>query len=171
MINIDEKLYTKLTQIKLLISDVDGVLTDGSLYYTADGLKAKNFFVKDGMGTVLLRKNGIINGIISSDKSDIIQVRAQRLKMDFAYVGTWEKKKCAEELCAKYNLDFTNLAFIGDDVNDIELLDAVGFSMAPSDAVPIILERVDYISKFPGGRGAYRELVDMILTAQNRPNY
>ncbi|MFA8342691.1 MAG: KdsC family phosphatase [Rhodothermaceae bacterium] len=155
--------FEVLKDIKIVVSDVDGVLTDGGLYYSADGMVMKKFNVKDGMGVVRLKKAGLLTGIISTDNSDIIKSRAERLKMDFAITGTWEKKSEMLKLCEKYNCTMKNVAFIGDDVNDLEIIKSVGFSAAPADAMPEITEIVDYVCKKSGGKGVFRELAELVL--------
>lgn len=160
-------LAPKLKLIKLVITDVDGVLTDGGLYYTKEGMVMKRFNVKDGMATHLLRKRGIKCGIISTDKSSIITKRAERLKLDFAYIEIWDKKSKMLEICSDYNLQPENIAFIGDDVNDIEIIQSVGFSAAPKDAVDKIISIVDYVCTKNGGHGAFREFADLILSCQS----
>lgn len=156
----------KLKKIKIVVSDVDGVLTDGGLYYSADGMIIKKFNVKDGMGVVRLKKAGFITGIISTDNSDIIKSRAERLKMDFAVTGTWEKCQEMEKICEKYDCDMENVAFIGDDVNDIEIIQNVGFSAAPADSMPEILNIVDYKCSNKGGKAAFREFAELIIRNQ-----
>ena len=164
MIKIPCKLKDKLRKIKILLSDVDGVLTDGWMYYTEEGLSFKKFNVKDGMGSVKLREIGIQVGIITTDISPIAKVRSERLKLDYIIIGTWEKKKAAEEICLQNGFKMENIAFIGDDINDLEIIDAVGFSAAPKDAVNKVLKKVDYICKKKGGEGCFREVADMLLS-------
>jgi len=160
--------FGALENIKIVVSDVDGVLTDGGLYYSAEGMVMKKFNVKDGMGVVRLKKAGLLTGIISTDNSDIIKSRAKRLKMDFAVTGTWNKKEEMINLCRKYGYTMENVAFIGDDVNDLEIIKNVGFSAAPADAVPEILEIVDYICSQKGGEGVFRELAELVLKNSKR---
>lgn len=156
----------KLKKIKMIITDVDGVLTDGGLYYTEEGMVMKRFNVKDGMATHLLHEKGIKCGIISTDKSSIITKRAERLKLDFVLTEIWDKKSKMIELCYEYNISPENVAFIGDDVNDLEIIKNVGFSAAPKDAVDRVLQSVDYVCTKSGGHGAFREFVDLIISAQ-----
>lgn len=163
-----KNLTSKLQQIKLVITDVDGVLTDGSLFYSTDGMIMKKFFVKDGMAVHLLREHGIKCGIISSDKTDIILRRSERLKLDFAFQDVLNKKEKLFEVCQTMNINKESVAFIGDDVNDIEIIKNVGFSAAPSDAVPEIQKIVDYVCQKPGGMGAFRELADLIISVQKQ---
>ena len=160
--NIDTVLFK---HIKILISDVDGVLTDGGLYYSAAGVSFKRFNVKDGMAVKLLREANIKCGVISSDKSEIVKVRAEALKMDYVFIGVWDKKEAAENICNELGLTLNNLAFIGDDVNDIPLLQAAGFSACPSDAVSDVKKITNYVSGISGGNGVFREVAEMILNA------
>lgn len=163
MQNIDSKIVEKIKKIKLVITDVDGVLTDGGLYYTAEGLVMKKYNVKDGMGAVLLRKRGFLCGIMSTDVSPVITKRGERLKLDFTFIGISDKKSKMLELCDEYGIEAENVAFIGDDVNDIEVIESVGFAACPNDSVDEIIERSDYICKRNGGNGAFREFADLIL--------
>ncbi len=160
---MNEILLSKIQKIKLVVSDVDGVLTDGSLYFSENGLELKKFNVKDGLGFVLLQNAGIKTGIITTDNSPIINARAKRFKPTFLVSGTWEKPEALHKQLVELNITIDETAYIGDDVNDSEILGEVGFSAAPSDAVEKIKNRVDYICKAKGGEGAFRELADLIL--------
>lgn len=161
--NSDKSVLTNLKKIKIVFTDVDGVLTDGGLYYTEEGMAFKKFNVKDGMAVRIFREAGIKCGIISTDTSKIITTRAERLKMDFAIIGEWDKKGKASELCNSLGLTLQEAAFIGDDINDIELLKSVGFSACPADAIDEIKELVDFVSKKNGGTGVFRQIADMIV--------
>jgi YrbI family 3-deoxy-D-manno-octulosonate 8-phosphate phosphatase len=155
----------KLKTISLVITDVDGVLTDGSLFYSTEGVAMKKFNIKDGMGTLLLHEAGIPCGIITSDPPDFIEARASRIKLDFLYAGIKNKLGKLQDICSEKGIAPDNVAYIGDDVNDLEIIKAAGFSAAPSDAVPAILDIVDYVCERRGGEGAFREFVDLILAA------
>jgi YrbI family 3-deoxy-D-manno-octulosonate 8-phosphate phosphatase len=161
-----EEMKDRLKKIKLLITDVDGVLTDNGLYYTEDGLVMKKFNVKDGMGVVRLRQAGIKTAIISTDESKIIQKRAERLKMDFVYTGTWDKDLKMKEICEIMNISAEEVAFIGDDVNDIGIIEAAGITACPADAMPEIKNMVDIVFDKNGGEGVFREFAELILDAQ-----
>ena len=161
-----ENISSKLTKIKLVVTDVDGVLTDGGLYYTQEGLVMKRFNVKDGMATRRLRDNGFKCGIISTDGPDLIEVRNKRLKMDFLSTGTWSKLEKLKEVCEAENLELEKVAYLGDDVNDLEVINEVGFSAAPKDAVDSVLNSVDYICKLKGGKGVFREFSELIIAAK-----
>ena len=155
----------KLTNIKLIITDVDGVLTDGGLYYTKEGPVMKKFNVKDGMGVRRLKEFGFECGIISTDGAELIEVRNKRLKMDFLVTGTWNKLEKLIEICKERELKLENVAYLGDDVNDLDIINGVGFSAAPSDAVNSVLKAVDYICKRKGGDGVFREFAELIIDA------
>ena len=153
----------KLKNIKLVVSDVDGVLTDGGLYFNETGLELKKFDVKDGMGFVILKRSGIETGIITTDTSKIIDVRAKRFDPTFLISGTWEKLTALHGKLADLNITLDETAYIGDDVNDLEILKEVGFSAAPADAVSSVKNIVDYICTSQGGQGAFRELAEIVI--------
>lgn len=155
-----------IKKIKLIITDIDGVWTDGGLYYTTDGLVMKRFQVKDGMGVNLARENGIETAIISGDASEIAVVRGQRLKIELVYKNIDDKKKVLDEICKLRNLEYYNVAYIGDDVNDLEVIRQVGLSAAPADAAVSILSAVNYVCNQKGGYGAFREFVELIISNQ-----
>lgn len=155
-----------LLEIKLIITDVDGVLTDGGLYYTSEGLVMKKFNVKDGMGIRLLRENNIKCAIITTDTSELINKRAERIKVDYVYLGVWDKENKMKEICELENITPQNVAFIGDDVNDVSIINEVGFSACPNDAVDGIKNIVDYTLSKKGGEGVFREFADLVLRAK-----
>ena len=160
----DAILLEKIKNLKLVVTDVDGVLTDGSLYYTENGLVMKKFNVKDGMGVKLLREAGLKTGMISTDTSKFMRLRAERLRMDYIYLGVWEKQVTLREICDDMNITMAEAAFIGDDVNDLGVMKEAGFTACPADAVDEIIEISNYKCKNNGGKGAYRELVNLILS-------
>jgi len=153
-------------EIKLVLSDVDGVLTDSGMYYSENGDELKKFNTHDGMGFQLLRENGIKTGIITSEKTDIVARRAKKMQVDYLYQGKMEggKLATAKEICEKEGISLENIAYIGDDINCLELLLNVGFAACPADAV-------DEVKKIPnmnilslnGGNGVFREFVEKIL--------
>ncbi|VAX24525.1 3-deoxy-D-manno-octulosonate 8-phosphate phosphatase [hydrothermal vent metagenome] len=152
--------------IKLLILDVDGVMTDGRIIYTSEGSEIKNFDVKDGHGIVLARDSGIEIAIISGRESAVTRRRAEDLEIKFVYQGVKEKEKIVNRLLDKLDIDFDQVAFLGDDVIDIAVMNVVGIGAAVADAHPKALEMACWITKKNGGRGAVRELIDAILEAQ-----
>lgn len=167
MRELSETLRSKIRAIKLVAMDVDGVLTDGGMYYTESGDEIKKFQARDGMGIKLLQGAGIITAFVTSEKTTLVQRRGDRLKVPEIHQGTFEKKKVLDKLCTKYNLTMQQVAFIGDDVNDLDALQHVGFSVAPADAVPAVTDVVDYICERNGGAGAVREMSELILHVQS----
>ncbi len=164
MKKFEQILQTK--KIKLVITDVDGVLTDGGLYYSPEGMIMKKFNVKDGMGTRLLKEQGIKSAIITTDTSELIRIRGERIKVDYLFLGIWDKENKMKEICKLENISPENVAFIGDDVNDIGIINEVGFSASPSDAVDEIKNIVDLVLTKKGGDGVFREFADIIMKAQ-----
>lgn len=159
----------KLSNIKLLAMDVDGTLTDRGVYYTKYGELLKRFSVHDGMGITLLNQAKISSLIISSDGSSIPLKRAEKLDVTYQIIGAKRKIIHLTELSEHLNITFDEIAYIGDDVNDLEAIQLAGFSACPSDAVGIVKKTVDCVMDFGGGNGAVRQLCEMILTAQNKP--
>lgn len=157
-----------LEKIKLIAIDVDGTLTDGTIYINEIGEEIKGFNVKDGTGIVLAKLAGIIPVIISGKKSKAVENRVKVLGIEEYYEGIHDKRKVMEEMIEKYNLNWENCSFIGDDIVDIEVIKLVGFSASPRDAHPSVKNHVDFVSNFEGGRGAVREIIDFILKKQNR---
>ena len=149
--------------ISVLIMDVDGVLTDGGIIYDENGHETKRFDVKDGLGIKVGQKSGLEFVIISGRKSVVTDLRAAELGIKRVFTGIKDKVKCYEELKAELGFDDSEVAYIGDDLNDIGLLSRVGFSATVADSFDYIKERVDYITTKPGGRGAVRELIEEIL--------
>ena len=152
-----------LGRIKLLAMDVDGVLTDGSMYYSEEGEAFKRFNTRDGMGIELLHKNGIIPAIITQEESKIVLKRAEKLNVKEVYIGVKNKLQGIKELALKYNLSLDQVAYIGDDINDLATLKEVGLSFAPSNAARPVKRVAHHVLSRKGGEGAVREAVDFIL--------
>ena len=152
-------------KIKAVILDVDGVLTDGKKYYMKNEI-VKSFSVKDGKGIDLAQKSGIKFAIITADKWPLILERAKHLNIEDVYYDCHDKIKACEEFCEKYDLSFSELCFIGDDVNDIPLLEKVGFPATVNDCVDdvknVVLKCKGYKSLRDGGNGGVREITDFI---------
>lgn len=165
----NKDINNKLSKIKLLIMDVDGTLTDGSMYYSESGEELKRFFVKDGMGIILLQKSGIKTAFLTSENSKIITKRAEKLKIDEVILGSNNKTEDLKKIINKYDYNSENIAYIGDDINDLHAIKLVGFSACPKDSSGIIRDSVHYICKKRGGRGAVREVCELILKSQNKP--
>ena len=153
-------------KIKMLVFDVDGVMTDGSITYDEDGKEYKTFNAKDGHGIVRMNKSGFITAIITARNNGTVQHRAENLNFTELYQGYKHKLPALEELLEKYNLSLENVAYMGDDLPDICILAGVGLAACPNDAVKEVQEICNFKSKYNGGKGAVRELCDFILEAQ-----
>lgn len=150
--------------IKLLILDVDGVMTDAGMYYSENGDMMKKFNAKDGMGILQLTKTGFQVGIISSGfKGELVKKRADTLKIQHFYLGREHKLDILNQWCADLNISLSQVAMIGDDVNDLEVMQAIGFSACPADAATKILEQVDCILSKKGGEGCVREFIEDVM--------
>ena len=158
----------KLAKIKLLLLDVDGVLTDGRIIYDNQGNELKAFDVKDGHGLKMLQRAGIAIGIITGRKSQVVVKRAAELGIDILYQGALSKLGPYQEILAAQQLTDEQIAYVGDDVVDLPILRRVGFSATVADAVPEVLPLVDYVASKDGGRGAVREICDMLIRASGR---
>jgi len=154
--------------IKMILTDVDGVLTDGSINISESGELYKKFCVKDGFIVSVAQKQGIIIGVISGRKSRIVDVRCEELKISEVFQGVKDKVEICKKILAKHNLNWDNIAYIGDDVPDIKLLKRVKYSGAPADAVKKVRDVVSFVSQFNGGSGAFREFVETIIEANSQ---
>jgi len=157
-----------LRRIRLFATDVDGVLTDGGMYYADSGQQMKRFNVWDGMGLALMRQAGLILGIITTEQTRLVAHRAKKLQIPEVHQGVWDKLGVLKELGKRHGISLQEMAFIGDDINDLEALQAVGLSASPADGRPEIRKSVHYVCHAKGGEGAVRELADMILAAQKK---
>jgi len=158
----------QLQRIRLFATDVDGVLTDGGMYYSDSGHQMKKFNVWDGMGLALMREAGLVLGIITTEETKLVAERATKLRIGEVHQGVWDKLGVLKELGKRYDIGLGEMAFIGDDINDYEALQAVGFSASPANGRPEIRNAVHYVCQAKGGEGAVRELADMILGAQSK---
>lgn len=155
-----------LKRIKLFATDVDGVLTDAGMYYSESGDEWKKFNTHDGMGIKLLQKAGVITAIVTQERTKLVARRAEKLAIPEVHQGAMDKLSVLREMVGRYGLTLDQVAYIGDDVNDVEALQAVGFSASPADGLPPVLAVVDYVCRKKGGEGAVREVADMILAAR-----
>lgn len=158
----------RLRQIKLLILDVDGVMTDGRIIFDSNGVESKFFNVKDGHGIKMLQRAGIEVAIISGRQSQVVAIRAVELGIDRVFQKATDKRAPYEQILAETGLSDREVAFMGDDLIDIPVLRRVGFAAAPADAVEEIIPFVHYVATKRGGWGAVRELADLLLKAQGR---
>jgi YrbI family 3-deoxy-D-manno-octulosonate 8-phosphate phosphatase len=164
-VNLERKILRgKCIQIKLVITDVDGVLTDGGMYYSKNGEMLKKFNTRDGMGVQLLHNNKIPVIIITGEKSAIVLSRAKKLSIKEVFIGIKKKESLLPKICKKFKIKESNIAYIGDDLNDLNILEQVGFSASPKDGMAIIKKKSNYVCKAKGGEGVLREIADMIIS-------
>ena len=161
-----DKLKEKARKIKLVGTDIDGVWTDSRIYVTPEGEWMKAFSTYDGMATAMLKEKGIIVAILTGENSGVVINRAEKLEIDEVYIDEHEKLKRLIYLTKKYEITMDEVAFIGDDVNDREVLGAVGFSAMAGNSPILNQFSPDYITTRHGGNGAFREFADIILNAQ-----
>ncbi len=158
----------KAAEVKALVFDVDGVLTDGSITYDESGREIKTFNVKDGQIIAHLKRAGIVTGIISGRESGALSKRATELKLDFCHQGIVDKANVLEKLMEFHKIKKKQVAYIGDDINDLPVFKLAGFSICPADAPLYIKSKTDLITFVPGGRGVVREVADLVLAAQGK---
>ncbi|GMQ24521.1 hypothetical protein Aoki45_12030 [Algoriphagus sp. oki45] len=161
--HIPESVWEKAYPIKVLITDVDGVLTDGGIIYDDFGTEYKKYNVKDGLIVQHLRKSKILVGAITGRQSQVVENRCEELRFDFHYHGVKDKAKKLREILETMEIELKEVAYIGDDLIDLPILTQVGFSIAPQDALPYVKEAVDYVSPLGGGKGVFREVGDILL--------
>lgn len=157
-------------EIKLFLTDCDGCLTDGGMYYSEKGDELKKFNTRDGMAFSLLQKRGILTGIITSEDVELNRRRAEKLKLDIFKPGCKNKAEIIEQLCSEYNILPENILYIGDDINDIEVLKRVGYSCCPADANKEVKDIVKYVAQARGGQGVIREIADKIVEKRDGKN-
>ncbi|HET7624041.1 MAG TPA: HAD-IIIA family hydrolase [Verrucomicrobiae bacterium] len=161
------QLRPRLRRVKLFLCDVDGVLTDGSVFM-GGGVEIKRFDIRDGLGLKLLQREGIKVGWISRRPSDATRARAENLKIDFLAQGDSGKIEAAERILRETQLNWADISYVGDDIVDVGILKRAGFAVAVGSGVAEAKSAAHYITKAEGGRGAIREVVEMILKAQNK---
>lgn len=154
-----------LDDIKMFLTDCDGTLTDGGMYYSEGGESMKCFNARDGQGFSLLREHGIVTGIITGEIATFASSRAQKLNLDICLCGVQDKVKAIKELCEKYDVEMKHVAYVGDDLNDVEALRVVGFGACVADGSNAAKTAARYTCKNSGGRGAVREVIDLILNS------
>lgn len=155
-----------LRHIRLFATDVDGVLTDAGMYYSESGDEWKKFNTRDGMGIKLLQRAGLITAIVTQERTRLVARRAEKLAVPEVHQGVMDKLSVIREMAARHGISLDQVAYIGDDVNDLDALKAVGLSASPADGLPQVLKIVGYVCRKKGGEGAVRELAEMILKAQ-----
>jgi len=158
-----KKLDKRIKRIKMILFDVDGVMSDGGIYYSADGLELKRFNVQDGYGVARAREHGLKIGMVSGRSTPIVETRAKELNVEDLFQDVADKLVVVPEIQRRHGLSEEEIAFMGDDLFDLPLLRAVGFSAAPRNARSEVKKAVDYVTRAEGGHGAVRELIDLIL--------
>lgn len=166
-IKMNQKNLTILKKIKLVITDVDGVLTDGGMYYSNKGEIMKKFNTKDGMGVELLLKNNIKTILMTKENSIIVKKRGKKMNVAATYVNINNKEQELEKICKKFDVKTNEIAYIGDDLNDYKIMKLVGFSATPANGISQLKKIVNFTSNVNGGDGVFRDVSDMILFAKN----
>lgn len=161
----DPRLLDRAARVRLVLCDVDGVLTDGGLYYFDGGL-AVRFDVKDGLGLARARQLGLLSGIISGRQVEVVAQRARELKLDEIHLGVADKAACVQDILRRRGLGAAQLAFIGDDLIDLPAMALAGFPVAVADALPEVRAAAVFVTTRPGGHGAVRETIDLLLAAR-----
>lgn len=162
-------LKEKLEKIKIVLTDNDGVLTDTGVYFSAKGEELKRFSIRDGMGIERLRKYaGVETIIVTGEESGSVKARAEKLKMNECYLGVKKKEEVFSEIMKKHNLTENEIAFVGDDSNDFEVMKIAGFKATPADGMSFIKEIADYICENNGGNGAFREVAELIIAFKTK---
>ncbi|MCA9413188.1 MAG: HAD hydrolase family protein [Candidatus Omnitrophica bacterium] len=156
----------KCQPVRLLLTDVDGVLTDGGLYYGEKGDELKKFSVRDGAAAKLLKEGQFILGALTSDRSALVQRRLKRIGFDFLYYGISDKLAVVERIREELSLGAQEIAYIGDEINDLPLIGNVGFFMTVLDGNPVLRKKADCVLKVKGGEGALREAAVLLLRSK-----
>ncbi len=164
-----DDLIQKARKIQLLLSDCDGVMTDGGVYYSARGEEMKRFSIRDGMGLERLRKlTGVDFGIMTGEDTGSVKQRAEKLQITERHFGIKDKFACTKEIIQRKMISLEQVAYIGDDVNDVEVMRQVGLAACPADATPFAKEVAHYICESKGGYGALRDFIEFIIRAKEK---
>jgi len=163
-----ESLLKKASQIKLLICDVDGVLSDGKVYFSNQGDEIKNFNIKDGLGIKLLQKSDIEVAIITGRQSAIVAQRAKELDIQHIYQGHSDKQAAFDQLLEKLDIEASQVAHIGDDLPDLPLMNRAGLGISVADGYSFVRDNADWITPNNGGKGAVRDVADLLLFSQKK---
>ncbi|MUG96752.1 HAD-IIIA family hydrolase [Scytonema sp. UIC 10036] len=163
----NSELQERLSQVKLLALDVDGVLTDGGLYYTDSGEELKKFNVKDGQGIKLVMQAGVEVAIVTTSTSNATLHRAKKLGIKYAFIGIEDKLTVLKKLCEDLSLSLSQVAYVGDDVVDLPIMRVVGCPMTVADAMPQNKACAIYVTQLNGGAGCVREICNLLLTIKS----
>ena len=162
-----KEILERAKKIKLVVFDVDGVLTDGSLFYGDNGEEYKAFYARDGLGMKLLMRTGVDIGIITARNSQLVKHRMDSLGIKHLYQGRLDKLTAFDDLIKKLNLSYEQTAFVGDDVVDLPVMKKVGLSVTVQDAHPLVIDNAHWQTPLNGGRGAARNVCELIMQSQN----
>ena len=163
---MNKKISVICSRIKIIVTDVDGVLTDGGIFYSKTGEIMKKFHTRDGMAIELLRNNNIKTIFMSRENSQIVKQRAKKIKPSLTFFGILNKEKLLGKICKKFQVTKNEVAYVGDDVNDLKIMQLVGFSATPNDGIEDVKKIAHYVCKRKGGEGVLREVVDLILNSK-----
>jgi 3-deoxy-D-manno-octulosonate 8-phosphate phosphatase (KDO 8-P phosphatase) len=166
--SIDQSVREKAKPIRMIMMDVDGVLTDGRILFSSDGVEIEAFHVRDGVGLRAAQRAGLVTALLTGRVSPAVARRAKELGISEIHQGIPDKVETYEVLLRRYGLSDEAIAYVGDDLNDLPLLARAGFSAAPGDAADEVKARVAYVTAHGGGRGAVREVIELILKAQGK---
>jgi len=166
--NANMDIPSRCRRIQMILSDVDGVMTDGRLIYNNDGIETKRFHVRDGQGISLWRKAGYPFGLITLRDSHIVQKRARELNLEIVHQGAKDKAASMREILQEQKVEPDQVCYIGDDLPDVGAVRLAGLGVAVADACPELRNAANYVTQLPGGSGAVREIVELILKAQDR---
>jgi len=155
-------------KIKLVLTDIDGVWTDGGMYYDQQGNELKKFNTSDSAGVLFCRLMKIPVGIVTGEETDIVKHRGEKLKMDYVFQGVKDKLKLALDICKQLGITLEEVAYMGDDINDIKLLEQVGFAGSPANAPDYVKKFAHVVTTNKGGEGAFREFVETLLKNENQ---
>ena len=162
----DDAIAARCRALRLILSDVDGVMTDGSVLLLPDGREAKSFHIRDGLGIVLAHRAGLRTGLVSGRSSEVVERRAAELGMAVVRQGVGDKRAVLDEILAQERLGARQVAYIGDDINDLAVMNEVGLAAAPADAPLEVRAQAFMVMQARGGRGCLREFVEAILRAR-----
>jgi YrbI family 3-deoxy-D-manno-octulosonate 8-phosphate phosphatase len=160
--------WAALKRIRLFATDVDGVLTDAGMYYSDSGDELKKFNTRDGMGIKLLQRAGLLTALVTQEATKLVARRAEKLAIPEVHQGAEDKLAVLREMADRHGMTLREVAYMGDDINDLAALRAVGFSAAPADALPAVRKAVTYLCRAKGGEGAVREVAELILEIQGK---
>ncbi len=161
-----QEVVTRAARIRLVAMDVDGVLTDGGVFYSEEGEALKRFHMRDGMGIVKLHEAGLLTAIVTTESTAFSTRRAEKLQIAEVHTGITQKLDVLKDMCQRHQLSLTEVCFIGDDINDLEALKAVGFACSVADGSEGPRQASHYVTTAKGGQGAVREVCDLILRAK-----